>query len=114
MRDIENLSKEFCLLSLSQLKLSLIKPSLVAGTALSFALNKAKGSLNCRDYCQVMYYWEIIVSMYLSGRSTLEIQALSEDILQRLSYIVKKQGNKLPYLFSLSLLSRHIPDNSKP
>ena len=114
MREIETLSKEFCLLSLSQLQLSLIKPSLVAGTALSFALNKAKGSVQCRDYCQVMYYWEIIVSMYLSGRSPLEVEALSEDLMQRFSYIIKKQGKKLPYLFSLSLLSRHIPDYSKP
>jgi hypothetical protein len=114
MREIETLSKEFCLLSLSQMQLSLIKPSLVAGTALCFALNKAKGSLQCRDYCQMMYYWEIIVSMYLSGRSTLEVEALSEDILHRFSYIIKKQGKKLPYLFSLSLLSRHIPDYSKP
>ena len=114
MGEIETLSKEFCLLSLSQLQLSLIKPSLVAGTALSFALNKAKGSVQCRDYCQVMYYFEIIVSMYLSGRSTLEVEVLSEDILQRFSCIIKKQGKKLPYLFSLSLLSRHIPDYSKP
>ena len=62
----------------------------------------------------MMYYREIIASMYLSGRSTLEVEALSEDIMQRYSYIIKKQGKKLPYLFSVSLLSRHIPDYSKP
>lgn len=38
----------------------------------------------------MMYYWEIIASMHLSGRSTLEVEALSEDIMQRLSYIIKK------------------------
>jgi hypothetical protein len=90
----------------------LIKPSLLAGAALCFALNAAKPHLDPRDFCQIMYYWEIIVSMYLSGRSPLEVKAISEDIMERFSFIKHKQGKKLQSLFSLNI-AKHIPEYEK-
>ncbi len=90
LREIELLSKEFCLLSLSHVEISLIKPSLLASTAISFALEISKYKINSREFCQIIYYWEIIVSKYLSGKSSLEVRALSEEILQRISFIKQK------------------------
>jgi hypothetical protein len=102
----EKLSREFLFLSLVDLELSLIKPSILAAVAMSFSLDKIINyqTVKFKENAQIRYCWTQFVEECLSGRSVSQIELFREEIFRRLSHLRQDltlctKNQSLCYLF---------------
>ena len=78
------IAKKLCLYALADLKLSLIKPSLMAAISISYAFTKIEEQIDWQDFQIVMKIWEHITKQYLSGKNRSDVDSLAGYITKRL------------------------------
>ncbi len=88
------MARDFCAVALADLTLSVIKPSLIAASALSFSLENFLYAQHYiipqKDLSLVKYIWEQYILKKYLGSSALQMNNLRNEILRRMSTLHNK------------------------